>query len=177
MADVGLEEIEANALAYLKAKWPAGSAKITEFDISADPKNIASPGVYVSAECTGFSRVAHNSYKKSVMIHVYLIFAHLQGPMHRRKGAHPLVLAIEQLLIGKTLSLAIQPLVPVRSVEITDAELRTALKLGFRIDLSTFFGITAMTEEQAADLLKITASYMFKPGDNVADFTDAIDLH
>jgi len=168
MADVGLEQVEINALARIRSLWPAGAKPIVEFDISADPKNIVTPGIYTAAECTGFQRQSHDSFKKLVTLHVFLIFSCLSGSKGRRTGAHPLVLAIEQLLIGQTLGLDIQPLVPLRSPEITDAELRSALKIGFRVDMSTFYDITAMNDEQISDLLTIAASYTLEP-DSMVD--------
>jgi hypothetical protein len=177
MSDVGLEQIEEAALARIKSKWPAGAKPIVEFDISANPVNIVTPGIYTAAECTGFQRQEHDSFKKLVTLHVFLIFASLSGPKGRRTGAHPLVLAIEQLLIGQTFGLDIQPLVPLRSPEITDADLRAALKIGFRVDLSTFYDVTSISDEEIVNLLTIAASYTLKPGDDVADATDLIDTH
>jgi hypothetical protein len=169
MADVGLEQIEIASLARIRSLWPAGATPIVEFDISADPRNIVTPGIYTAAECTGFQRQAHDSFKKLVTLNVFLIFSCLSGPKGRRTGAHPLVLAIEQLLMGQTLGLDIQPLVPLRSPEITDAELRAALKIGFRVDLSTFYDITAMSDDEISDLLTIAASYRLEPDSMIDD--------
>jgi hypothetical protein len=181
MADVGLEQIEAAAIALVKSKWPAGAKPVKDFDVAAEPVNIATPGIYAAASYQSIVRVAHDLYKGAIKLSIIVLDANLAGQKQRRAGAHALVLAVLQLLQAQNLGLAIKPLIPTGAPEVTDSELRAAQKLGFRIDFGTEADITAASDEEAADLVTIAASYYLTPDaagtDAPADAEDDIALN
>ncbi len=163
MADVGLEEIEAAAIAFVKANWPAGAKPIVDFDVSADPMNISTPGLYAAAQYTSIVRQTGGLYTGIIKLGLIVLDSNLKGSMARRAAIHKLTLAIIKLLQKKTLGLAIKGLVPFAAPEITDAELRAANKLGFRIDFKTEADITEAPEDDSSDLVTIAGSFYLDP--------------
>ncbi len=171
-----LADIESGIVSRLKTLWPSGVEQIAEFDISARVDSIVCPGVFVAAYTTGYKMVAKDLFHRNVAVQVFLVNKSLRGHQDRRRGTHPIVEACEQLLSGQQLGLDIDPLIPVRCPDVTDAELTSSRKVAFRLDLRTGCEVEKMDDSEAVDLLRIGATFLYKPGDDLPESSVQIEL-
>lgn len=171
-----LNDINAAVLARVKSRWPAASTpKLSEFDITTSLSAIACPGIHVASEGVGYKKISKDLWKKNVQVHVLLIFKHLASNKEREKGINIITECVEQILCGQTLGLDITPLIPLRSPNVTDDELRNAAHEAIRIDFETSYDLDKQSDDDVGDLLTIGLSFLLKPGDSVADATDTVN--
>jgi len=142
----------------------------------ASPIALTSPAVFVSCEEGKFKKQGQTSYQQSADVFVEIEFKDLSSEEARRRGALLIVKALVQYLILQKLDLKILPLEPVRWAHITDKDDISTGIARFQIVFSTAFSIEAIDDEAVTDLLRVGLNYLLKPGDDVVDATDLVEL-
>jgi hypothetical protein len=136
---------------------------------------LVNPAVYAACEKGSFKRLA-KGWKQGLDLYVELEFKHLQSEKERRKGATIIVEAIFQFLIGQTFDLDIDPLEPIDWEHITDEDDVKAGLIRFQMLFKTACFVSKLEEEETGDLLRVGLDYIMKPGDEVADLHDVVEL-
>lgn len=168
-----LSDIERAALDRLKNK----GLKVNVFEVKKDTDIVRmTPAVRAVIADGKFSEVTQKTYRIDASLYVIIIFRHVSDEESRRKGIYPILLGVVNYLGGQKLGLDISRLMPGPFREITNAEDTEKGLIVFQLQFRTWFHIDKLTDEQAGDLLKIGVSYYLKPGDDVADAQDEIDL-
>jgi hypothetical protein len=156
------------------------TSRIAELKTGSNQKDarqlLTANAVAVACLEGSFERINNSSWRQDVTLSVLIKFKNMQSEEARRQGINPIVQAVIQLLIQKTLGLAIRPLVPKRFRDVTTEEKYTAGVIEYLVEFTTSFTIAVLDEEAVTDLLTVGLSYLVKPGDSVADASDTITL-
>jgi hypothetical protein len=145
--------------------------------VQKDSKQLLTANAVAVAVLEGsFERVTQRSWRQDVTVSVLVKLKNMTSEEARRKGINPIVAAIIQLLILKTLGLAIKPLAPKRFRDVTTEEKYSAGVIEYLIEFDTSFTIDALDDEAVEDLISVGLSYLLKPGDGVADASDTIHM-
>lgn len=169
-----INEIEDAIISRLQDQMAAAAGVL---DVQKGFDGIFQPAVYVSTEAGQFDKVSQGSYRQSLTIFVDMLFSHLGSERERRKGVYLIMEAALQALLLQQLGLAITPIVPKNWRNTTTSELRDKGLIGFSLELSTSFLITATSDEELVDLLRIGLEYYLQdPDDDVVDATDLVEL-
>jgi len=166
-----LADIETKIAERLEAKL----AEPKRVGIDEAHTALSVPSIDVVVGGGGFERIAQK-YKITPSIYVIVTFQHLRDLASRRKGIYPIIEAIVACLVGQTLGLTIDGLVPIRMENITNQEEAEDGKVVFQLEFKTGFIFERMTDEQVTNLLKIGLNYYLKPGDDTADASDLVSL-
>lgn len=167
-------DIEKNACTRLAA---AGLGVI-EIDIGSLPTGLSKPAAHARVTDIRFGASIQNRTKQkvAVVLSVFLLFSNLKSEKDRRHGAYPLVDAIVAHLMGQKLDLDIEPLQPLRAWDVTPDEYRAAGMVAYEIDFQTGYTQFAADSDDSANLVTIALSYFLKPGDQVADAEDDVQV-
>lgn len=137
--------------------------------------NLLNPGVFVSVEEGDFEMLGRG-WKQKLTVYVEIEFENLRDEENRRIGAFLILSAIIQYLIGQDLGLKIKELHPVKWQNVTDEKDYAASKTRFQIVFKTSFNLEPISDEVVTDLLKVGLDYYLKPGDEIVDATDLVNL-
>ncbi|MRR15698.1 MAG: DUF1834 family protein [Deltaproteobacteria bacterium] len=170
-----LTDIEEAIAAHLKDRLESVSR--IEIDQAHSPTSLKLPGVDVIMGNGAFARVAQH-YKITAQVFVVATFQNLKSVADRRRGVYPIMEALVALLVGRTFDLAIDPLRPKRLDHITEEQEALEGKVVFQLEFETGFIISAASDEEAKDLLRIGLNYYLQDpaDDDSADATDEITL-
>lgn len=172
-------EIEEKILIRLKEK----GLQVRGLEIKKDPKGNVAPAVFAHIDEGTFKKVSQSTFKIDISVFLTIAFKKLKAEDSRRKGLYPLLLAVINYLTLQNLELKntdgsnkIDPLQPVRFQNVTtEADLASGLLL-FQIQFRTGFYIEKVEDEVAGELLRIGLEYYLKPGDDVLDAQDIMEL-
>jgi len=154
------------------------NAKITEpkrVDIEEAHKALSVPSIDVIVGGGKFARIAQ-SYKLQANVFVIVTFQHLRSIRDRRKGVYPLLEAILASLVGQSLGLKIDRLVPKRLDNITEKEEAEDGKIVFQIEFETGFIINELSDEAITDLITVGLGYYLRLEDEAAVVQDTVTL-
>jgi len=168
-----LSEIEEAVKNRICDKLAEAAGKI---DVQRGVEGIPRQAVYVSVEEGDFTRVTSDTFSCAVKGYVDIVFSNLQSEEMRRKGIAPILEGIYQCLLLQKLGLTIDPIAPTRFRNTTTQDFKEKGLIVYTLEFSTKFRITKLDEEAATELLRIGLNYYLKPGDNVADASDEINL-
>jgi hypothetical protein len=167
-----LADVEKNALERLKDK----NLPVKSLEVKSDKKqSLSSPMVSVYS---GNGRFTKNAQKYHLGYSLFFIveFRHLKDEASRREGIYPILESIVQLLTLQKLGLSIDALVPASMHNITDEDDARNGLIVWQLEFTTGFIIEAMSDEEVEDLLTVGLSYFLKPGDDIADAEDDVQL-
>lgn len=136
------------------------------------------PAPALDAACLegAFERLSHTSWKQTVTLSLLLTFANPKSEEARRKGANPLVEAIVQLFVGQKLGLEITKIAPAGWREVTNEDDYQEGKIRYLMKFATSYTVEELDEEEVEELLGVSLEYLLKPGNDVADAADQVDL-
>ena len=156
------------------------TAKIAGIRAAANQKDqvglYPGPTVSVAIFEGSFEKVTQVTWKQKVTVNVLLTFKHERGEEERRRGINPIVQGVIQTLMLRDLGLAMETLKPGRFHEVTDADDYEARTIVYLVEFSTSFNLTRLEEEAAGELLNVGLNYYLKPGDDVVDASDLVEL-
>jgi hypothetical protein len=167
-----LTEIEEAIVARLNLKIAAPK----RVDIDEAHTALGVPAIDVIVGGGSFRKVAQTKYELSPSVYVVVTFQHLRSVRDRRKGVYPILEAIAATLIGQKLGLAIDPLAPKRLDNITEKAEAEDGKIVFQLEFETGFILEKVSDEEITELLSVGFNYYLKPGDDVEDATDLVEL-
>ena len=154
--------------------------KITGIRATANQKDqvglYPGPTVSVAIFEGTFEKVTQVTWKQKVTVNVLLTFKHERGEEERRKGINPIIQGVIQSLMLRDLGLAMETLKPVRFREVTDSDDYEARTIVCLVEFATAFTLTRLDDEAAGELLKVGLNYYLKPGDDVVDASDLVEL-
>lgn len=166
-----LTDIEEKIAERLEAKL----AEPKRVDIEAAHTALAVPSVDVIVGGGDFAKVSQH-YKLKADVFVVVTFQNLRSVKDRRKGVYPILESIVALLVGNSLGIKIDPLIPRRLDNITEEKEAKEGKIVFQLEFETSFVIQKLSDEEIVDLLSIGLNYYLKPGDDTADAADLVSV-
>ncbi|MBI5234737.1 MAG: DUF1834 family protein [Deltaproteobacteria bacterium] len=167
-----IAEIEDAIAKRLKDKGLA----VLEVDIRKGAVGLVKPAVYISTEEGRFEKVTQSTFKQRLSVYVYVIFRHLHNEKERRRGVYPIVESVIGILLLQDLGLKIQALAPLSFRNVTDEELNAAGLMAYQLVFETSCCVERTNDEALTDLLKVGLEYYLKPGDDVTDATDTVNV-
>ncbi len=138
---------------------------------------IPKPTVHLSVDAGRFEKVSQSTYRETIVLSLYVGFRNVKSEKDRRRGVYPIVEGIVGILILQTLDLGgVTPFIPKGFRNVTDSEMDQAGEVAYLLEFETSYPVSRTETESSADLLTTGLNYFLKPGDNVADASDVVDL-
>ena len=154
--------------------------KIEAFKKSARQQNMrfifTDPAATVSIFEAKFEKIGQLSFRVNCPVHVQLAMTNAKDEESRRDDINPLVLAVMHILSRQRFGLKITDLMPHGFKDVTSEEDWKNNRIVYDLELSTSFTIQIDLPDDDGDLLTLAMQYFLKPGDDLADATDTINL-
>jgi hypothetical protein len=167
-----LREIEAGVIARLKVAG-LGVKKIGSAD---DVTGMNTPEIAVAINTGTFAPLTIEKRRLNVTISVYVLFKCLGKLDERQRGIYPIVEGVVGYLMGQTLGLSINPIAPRSFRDATPPEYREIGQTVYQVDLETAYPVSAIDDSEAVELVTLGLNYYIKPGDDVADAQDIVEI-
>jgi hypothetical protein len=170
-----ISAIEDAVVVRIQAKLDQALAAL---GIQKGTEGIPEPGVYISTEEGAFTKVSSDTFKQEITCYADIVFKHLgsKGEEQRRKGVYLILEGIVLALLLQKLELEITPIIPKSFRNNTTEEAKSKGLIVYSLTFTTSYHIKRVDDEALEDLLAIGLQYYLKPGDDVADASDQIDL-
>jgi hypothetical protein len=156
---------------------------VTYSDMADDSAALRLPAVNVAFREMDFpARVTDTVVRASAIIGVTIMVENLVNDHERRNQAYPLVLGALSILCrhklsvtrgAQTTELACRRLNPKRVSQVLDQYPR----ISYVLELTADFTVQCSTEEDAETFVTAALQYFLKPGDDIADASDTVEVN
>lgn len=134
------------------------------------------PAITVAILKATAREVGRKAFRFDSTVSVMVTFYNAKSEEDRREGINPLIIAIIRALTRQKFGLDIIELKPTGFREVTEEQDYKENRIVYLLEFVTAFFLQGDDPEVVTDLLTIGLSYLFKPGDAVADAADTVEL-
>jgi hypothetical protein len=164
-------QIEDAVAELLKSK----GVQVAQIDLDTAPLGIANAAIRARITNCRYTVLTANRRRAVPILSIYVFVKNVKNEMSRRHAANVLVDAIISVIEGQTLGLEINPLNVLSSKPDTPSEwIGTGLEV-YKIDFDTWYALPRPTQDSGS-MLSIALDYFMKPGDEMPDAQDVVDV-
>jgi hypothetical protein len=154
--------------------------KIEEFKAARRQQNqryiFTDPSVAVAIFDGKLTRIGRLIFRADCPVHVQIGLTRADGEEARRDKVNPLIMAVMQSLARQRFGLAITDLIPVTFKDVTTEEDFKQNRIVYDLTFSTSFNLQILPDDDETDLISIALQYFLKPGDDVMDAEDIVEI-